>query len=129
MKVTEASLRLILDRWKPRLGLDCRWHIETRMYTDATWPKKWRGSVAFAEPSPGYFSATMHLNTEAMERDGDTAEHIVLHELVHIPLWRLSIIARDSLGDKQEALWRDLMEEATETITRALLAKNAAASK
>lgn len=125
MKVTEQSLRLILDRWKPRLGIDKRWSIETRMYTDETWPKKRKGSVAEIEPSPGYFSAVLHVNTDAMERDGDTAEHIILHELVHVPLWRLSLIARDTLGDRQEALWRDLMEEAVETITRALLAKNA----
>jgi hypothetical protein len=107
------------------MRLDRRWQIETRMYTDATWPKKRKGSVAEIEPNPGYFSAVLHVNTDAVARDGDTAEHIILHELVHVPLWRLSIIARDALGDKQEALWRDLMEEATETMTRALLAKNA----
>jgi len=121
VKVTEQAIRSILARWRPRLGLDSRWHIEVRLYTNDTWPKKLRGSIAAVAPSPGYFLATLHCNTEALECDGDSLEHNLLHELVHVPLWRMSMICRDALGDKQEAIWRDLMEEATETITRALL--------
>jgi hypothetical protein len=121
VKVTEQTIRAVLKRWRPRLGLDDRWHLEVRLYTDETWPKKWRGSVAVIEPSPGYSSAVLHANTDALERDNDTLERNILHELVHVPLWRLSIIARDALGASQEAIWRDLMEEATECMTRALL--------
>lgn len=129
MKVTESAIRSILARWRPRLGLDSRWNIEVRLYNDESWPKKLRGSVAAVAPDPGYFKAAMHCNVEALASDGDSLEHNILHELVHIPLWRLSMTTRDALGEKQEALWRDLMEEAVETMTRALLAKNAVARK
>ena len=125
MKVTEQTIRKVLKRWRPLLGLDDRWVIEVRMYTREGWPKRWRGSVARVEPSPGYFSAVLHCNTDALENDGDSLEHNLLHELAHVPLWRMSMICRDALGDEQEALWTDLMEEAVETFTRALLARRA----
>lgn len=129
MKVTEQAIRKILTRWRPRLGLDSRWNIEVRLYTNESWPKRLRGSVAAIAPDPGYFKALLHCNVELLEIDGDSLEHNLLHELAHIPLWRLSLIARDTLGGDQESLWRDLMEEAVETFTRALLATNADAKK
>lgn len=121
--VTEAAIKRILRKWRPRLGLDSRWKIEVRMYDGDNWPKKWRGHVAFVEPSPGYFSAVLHCNVTALAVDGDSLEANLLHELCHVPLWRLSIIARDALGESQEALWRELMEEAVETWRRSLLVK------
>lgn len=127
MRVTEQAIRKVLKRWRRPLGLAERWTIEVRLYTKEGWPKKWRGSVARCEPSPGYFSAILHCNTEALENDGDSLEHNLLHELAHIPLWRMSMICRDALGSSQEGLWIDLMEEAVETFARALLAKRASA--
>lgn len=123
MKVTESAILSILSRWRPRLGIDDRWHIDIRIYNDNTWPEKWKGSVADVEASPGYFMATISCNAEALERDGDPLEHNILHELVHIPLWRLRKIAIDALGEDQEWIAEDLAEEATETITKALLHK------
>lgn len=123
MKATEANIRRILKKWRPRLGLDDRWTIEVRLYGGDNWPKKYRGSVAQMEPQPGYFQSILHANVDALNSDGDTLEHNILHELGHVVLWRLSIIARDALGSDQESLWMDLMEEAVETITRALLSK------
>jgi hypothetical protein len=38
MKATEANIRKILRRWRPRLGLDEKYTIEVRIYTDENWP-------------------------------------------------------------------------------------------
>lgn len=123
MKANEKNIRHILAKWRPRLGLDDRWSIEVRLYTDDNWSKKKKDAVAYIEPNPGYFTATMHINTDAVARDGHSLTHIVLHELVHLPAWSLSLIARDALGEDQEPLWRMHMEQLVETITRALLSR------
>lgn len=123
MKATESNIRKILRRWRPRLGLDEKWTIECRIYTDENWPKRKRGAVASIEPAPGYFSAIMHINADAVARDGHSLTHTVVHELSHLVAWPLSVIARDALGEEQEAHWRDVMEATVEQFTRALLAK------
>lgn len=123
MKATESAIRSILARWRPRLKLDDRWTIEVRMYTDVTWPEKWKGSVAAIDVLPGYFLAVIHCNADALARDSDTLERNILHELNHIPLARLRQIAIGALGENQEWLAEDLTEEATEIFTMAMLSK------
>jgi len=124
VKVTESNIRRILKKWRPRLGLGAQWTIEVRLYTDSNWPKKYTGSVACIDVQPGYSQATLRCNTDALERDGNTLEYNILHELNHVHLWRLRQIAIDALGESQKWLAEDLTEEATETATRALLAKS-----
>jgi hypothetical protein len=123
VKATEKNIRSILRKWRPRLGLGDQWSIECRIYTDESWPRKNAGTVAWIVPSPGYFTATLHINADAVERDGQTLEHTVLHELVHLVAWPLSVIARDALGESQEEHWRDVMEATVEQMTRALLSR------
>lgn len=123
MKCNEQTIRKILRKWRPRLGLGDNWVIECRIYTDDNWPKRKRGAVASIEPAPGYFMATMHINADAVARDGHTLEHTVLHELTHLVAWPLSVIARDALGEEQEQHWRDVMEATVEQFTRALLSR------
>lgn len=129
MKVNESSIRSILRRWRPRLGLDERWHIEVNIYPPTSKrPKALGDDAAAIEPKPEYFQATLHVNTKACEEHADGLEAIVLHELLHVVTWPISIAARDGLGDRNEATWRLLMEQMVETITRALLVSNADAS-
>jgi hypothetical protein len=123
-KVTAKSISAILSKWRPLLGIDGRWDINVRIYTDGeTWPHE--GAAAAVRSMPGYFQASLHLDAKACEEDADTLEHIILHELVHIVLWPLSVMARNGLGDDHEESFRDTNEAATEQLTRALLRKRA----
>lgn len=126
MKTTLGAIKQIMARWRPRLGIDSRWDIEVRLYEPGHWPKKFRDAVACIEVNPGYFTALLRINREATEEDGHTLEHIVLHELVHIVVWPLSILAHDGLGERHEQTWTHVMEALTEQMTRALLSAQAA---
>lgn len=121
-RVTEKSITRILRKWRPLLGIDGRWSIVVKVFDDEEeWPHK--GAVAAVNPSPGYFQATIHLNATAAEEDAHSLEHILLHELVHIVLCPITTVARDGLGEDHETTWRNMMEAATEQLTRALLRK------
>lgn len=124
MKVNEKSIRKVLKKWRPRLGLDGRWIIEVRLYGEGNkWPKSRTGELAFVEPEIGYFKATININGPAFEQFEDTIEEVVVHELNHLVAWPMSIVARDALGKDHEATWEIMMEQMIETFTRAMLYK------
>lgn len=120
MKPTEATIEKLVKKWRSRLGIDERWTIELRLYRDKKiWPKSQKGNAAFVRTQSGYFQASISFNLEALANDN--VEHVVVHELVHIVLDVMSTIVRDAMGDDHDATYRIIMEQTTETITRALM--------
>lgn len=119
-KVDTKSVAALLKEWRPILGIGSEWTIRVQIYDDDQhWP--YDDCVAFIQPSPGYFQASMSLNAGRIEKDSDSLEHTVVHELCHITLCTLSEIAREALGEKHDGTYREIMESTTERITRALL--------
>jgi len=121
-RVTEKDVSRIIAKWRPLLGIDGRWTISVRIFKEGDgFPHE--GATAAVKSMPGYFQIALHLDQKACERDADTLEHIVLHELVHVVLWPLSTLAKNNLGEENEETYLQINEAATEQLTRALLRK------
>lgn len=122
--VTMKAVKSILRKWRPLLGLDGRWSIGITIYNedDESWPHG--DAVAACLPSPGYYQASLAVNGPRCLKDAHSLDHILVHELVHIVLWPLTVLAKEALGEKHEETWRMMIEAPTEQIARALLRKN-----
>jgi hypothetical protein len=122
MKVTKGAVLKLLKKWRPRLGLDGRWAIEIAMcFAKEAWPEDEAGNCAFVEVHSAYFQAKISLNVTAIESIEEPLEDVIKHELVHIVLDQLATVVRDTLGERHDATYRILLEQATETISRALV--------
>lgn len=121
--VTIDAIGTLVKKWRYRLGFDDRWDIDVRLCTsEELWPHG--DVVAVAEAEPGYFRGTISVNKEAAERDGDSLEHIVLHELCHFVTWPVRLVVFNALGEAHKDTASSMDEAVVETFTRALLANN-----
>ena len=121
MKVTEAAVKSILRKWRSVLGLGKPWHITVEYFRDdGEVPADMKDCTAAVHVKSGYSVAELQINVPAIERDADSLETIILHELVHIILDPLRVIAKDALHG-QDTLSESIVDTVTETITRALL--------
>lgn len=120
MKVTEKQVNRLVQKWFRRLMLSDLWTITIKIHNAAEdCDEDDRDKEAFVVISDGYDHAEMTINA-FMVPDGGL-ELAVAHEITHLALRELEMLAEASAGKKMAAVVEAAVERATERISRALL--------
>lgn len=111
MSNKELKKRILnyINYWRPVLDLQ-NWTVKVN------WKEK--TDVANCLADPAYKTMVIRFNLRKIARDIDDLEELVLHELVHAPLWLISRGLEDRERDKTV---RFIEENTTSTFTNALL--------
>lgn len=119
---TSAEALAIARKWLRVLGLDRLWSVGVRVNVRAEdcLDAEQRENLAFCDVDAGYFYARIDVN---WYRFGSTTslDLVIAHEIVHIALWRLGTYAEAAGGAKLDRIVQAEIEQAVETISRALV--------
>ncbi len=117
---TRRKVLALLRYWRPIMGLAAPWKINLRIHDqpEDEADDACKDAVAYIHVLDGYSIANLTINSWRVE---DDLEHVVVHELAHVPTWKLRTAAYAALGERNEDTARAMVEDATEAITRALM--------
>jgi hypothetical protein len=118
--VIDEANRLV-KRWRKRLDIGPRWTVNVIVHED-TWPDDHAGEVAFVTVAHGYKDVDLHLNKPLILETRANLNETIVHELVHVVLWPLWVVYRDTVGSFSEEGARDMNESITEQVTHGLIA-------
>jgi hypothetical protein len=109
----------IMERWLRRLDLYNTWAVSVEVVCPSDLPKDALASVDLSLP---YQRATIKVNRSYLAKapDGDL-EHNLLHELVHLVLQPLTIVAEKHIPKDTKAQFQYAHESVTDAITHLLL--------
>lgn len=122
MKITEPQVSRLVQKWFRRLMLSDLWTINIKINHEVEQEdEENRGDEAHVTITDGYDHADMVLNAFRIPDGG--LELAVAHELVHLALRELEMLATAGAGKKMESVVTAAVERATERISRALVNK------
>lgn len=108
-KDLKARITGYIHYWRPVLDLD-NWTIKVE------WNKN--KDIANALAAPDYKQLHLQFNLKRIAKEVDDLEELVLHELVHGPLW---LLARGIESRNRTKVVAYIEENTTTTVTNALL--------
>jgi len=120
VKATEKQVNRLVQKWFRRLMLSDLWTITVKIHnTVDDCDEEDRDKEAFVVISDGYDHAALTINAFAISEGG--LELAVAHEITHLALRELEMLAEASAGKKMAAVVEAAVERATERISRALV--------
>lgn len=119
--INEKEVSRLLQKWQRRLGL-YDWEFDVTIYHKRKEvPKKLRRANAWIRVFSGYSFAELYINGWRISRSSHNLDRTISHELVHVLLDRLAIVVRSAFGEQQAEAAQEMIESATEQVSRALL--------
>ena len=113
--MTKKQITELVRKWSKRLGLN---HYDITIYTPTNDDGEYAGSC---KATPEYLRATIRINLSEPE---DEIENTILHELLHIVMWKLDkrITVKYAQGDEvMLEIIEDEVDTIITTLTRAFL--------
>lgn len=124
MKVTQYMVRSRVNFWRELFNFDKLWKFHIHIYNAPEEileeDKEQKDSLAFVGVESGYHAANIYVNSYNIVSK-EQLDEVVAHEMTHVVLNPLWIVASNALGDAHDTTARNLLESATERISRALL--------
>ena len=118
--ITELKVSRLVQKWFRRLMLSDLWTITVKInHAAEDCAEEDHDKEAFVVISDGYDHADMVINAFNVPSGG--LELAVAHEMVHLALRELAMLAEASAGKKLSAIVEAATERATERISRALV--------
>lgn len=110
----------IMDRWLRRLDLYNTWAVSVEIVCQSALPNK--DALASVDLNLPYQRATIRVSRSYLAKasDGDL-EHNLLHELVHLVLQPLTIVAEEHIPKGSKQHFQHAHESVTDAITHLLL--------
>lgn len=123
MKCTEIQVKRYVDKWFNRLLLSGLWTIAIKIHhtVEEEADEEHRGDEAYVEITDGYDHVTLTLNAFRIPDDG--LELAVAHEMTHLALRELEMLAEAGAGKKMQKVIDAAVERATERLSRAMVGK------
>lgn len=123
MKVTEARVKSLVEKWFRRLMLSDLWTLTIKIHhaVEDEPDEEHRGDEAYVEITDGYDHVTLTLNAFRIPEGG--LELTICHEILHLALRELEQLASAGAGKKMAPIVDAAVERATERISRAFVEK------
>jgi hypothetical protein len=121
VKITEARVKQLIDKWFNRLLLSGLWDISIKIHhtVEEEADEDHRGDEAYVEITDGYDHVRLTLNAFRIPDGG--LELTIAHEMTHLALRELEQLASAGAGKKMAPIVDAAVERATERISRALV--------
>lgn len=123
MSITETQVNRYVQKWFRRLMLSDLWTITIKIHNnveDET-NEEDRENEAYVKITDGYDHAELVINAFRIPAGG--LELAIAHEVTHLALRELEMLAEAGAGKKMAAVVEAATERATERISRALVGK------
>ena len=120
VKTSMSQVRGIVNKWCRRLRIPKHWKISIKVNHSALdEDEDNRDTAARISADPGYGTVDLIVNAWQIE-DARELDQVLAHECVHLVLWPLWRVVHGTLNGDLDAVGRDMLEAATESITYAL---------
>jgi len=119
--VTEKQVNRLIQKWFRRLMLSDLWTISIKIHNEVEDEpsEENRENEAYVTITDGYDHAELVINAFRIPEKG--LELAVAHEITHLALRELEMLAEAGAGKKMAAVVEAAVERATERISRALV--------
>lgn len=122
--ITEAAVNRLVQKWFRRLLLSDLWVITVKIHRDADeCPEEHRDDEAYITITDGYDQAALTINAFRVPEGG--LELAVAHEMSHLVLRELEMLAEAGAGKRMAAVVEAAVERATERFSRAMTGRKA----
>lgn len=121
VKVTELAVKRYIDKWFNRLLLSELWDITIKINhaVEEETDEDHRGDEAYLDIVDGYDHVRFTINAFRIPDGG--LELTVAHEMTHLALRELEMLASAGAGKRMEKFVDAAVERATERISRAMV--------
>lgn len=123
MRIAEQQVKRYIDKWFNRLLLSGLWDITIKINhtVEEETDEDHRGDEAYVEITDGYDHVRLTLNAFRIPDGG--LELTIAHEMTHLALRELEMLATAGAGKRMERVVDAAVERATERISRALVTR------
>lgn len=121
MKVTEARVKSLVEKWFRRLMLSDLWTLTIKIHhaVEDEPDESARENEAYVTITDGYDHVSLVLNAFRIPDGG--LELAIAHEMTHLALREIEMLAEAGAGKKMEKVVAAAVERATERFSRALV--------
>ena len=123
MKLSDAAARKAIEKWARILQINqiYAYKVTVNNAPDPDVKKsKRKGVQAHVKVDEAYYCIRIVLN--AYNFEADELDHVIVHELLHVVLARISTLAFESYGQIHRTTATNLVEATTEQLAQAFIA-------